>query len=168
MRYKVLCLLAALSLVAACESTSPETGAAIGDGGAAADRSVEAGGGLGFPEGSGVRMLASNVPDRVFFDFDKYDLKPEARRTLQKQAEWLKQNPGIRVTIEGHCDERGTREYNLALGERRANTIRNYLVALGVSSDNISTISYGKERSTGGGSNEATWARDRRGTTVVK
>jgi len=113
-------------------------------------------------------MLASDVPDRVFFDFDKYDLKPEARRTLQKQAEWLKQNPDIRVIVEGHCDERGTREYNLALGERRANTIRSYLVALGVDSGKVSTISYGKERPTGGTSNEAAWARDRRGMTVIK
>jgi peptidoglycan-associated lipoprotein len=168
MRYNILCLLAAFLLVTACESTSPETGAAIGDGGAGVDRSVDADGVLGFSGGSEVGMLAPDVPDRVFFAFDKYDLDTEARRTLQKQAEWLKKNPDIRVVVEGHCDERGTREYNLALGERRANTIRSYLVALGVRPDNISTISYGKERPTSDASNAAAWARDRRGLTVIK
>jgi peptidoglycan-associated lipoprotein len=111
--------------------------------------------------------LVVNVGDRVFFDFDKYDLRPEAREQLERQAAWLKANPNVTVTVEGHADERGTREYNLALGERRADSARNYLVALGIDPNRIQTISYGKERPAVLGSNEAAWAQNRRGVTVV-
>ena len=108
-----------------------------------------------------------SVGDRVFFDFDKYDLKPEARKALDRQAAWLKANPSVTFTLEGHADERGTREYNLALGERRANSVKDYLVSLGVNPARLKTISYGKERPVALGSNEAAWGQNRRGVTRV-
>ncbi len=111
--------------------------------------------------------LVVNVGDRIFFGYDRYDLTPEARLTLEKQAEWMQQYPALSLTIEGHADERGTREYNLALGERRANSVKNYLVALGVSPTRLTTISYGKERPAVPGANETAWAQNRRGVTKV-
>ena len=93
-----------------------------------------------------IEMLAVNVPDRVFFAYDSYSLAASAQATLSKQAKWLKANPSIAIAIEGHADERGTREYNLALGERRANSAKDYLMTYGISSDRISVLSYGKER----------------------
>ena len=107
------------------------------------------------------------VGDRIFFAFDKYNLKEDARGTLEKQAAWLKKWPAVTITVEGHCDERGTREYNLALGERRANSVKDYLVALGVNPSRIKTISYGKERPVALGSNDAAWAQNRRGVTTI-
>lgn len=112
--------------------------------------------------------LVVNVGDRIFFGYDQYDLSQEARDTLGRQATWLAQYPNLRVTIEGHADERGTREYNLALGERRANAVKNYLVALGVDAGRVTTVSYGKERPAVPGSNETSWAQNRRGVTVVE
>jgi len=98
----------------------------------------------------------------IHFDFDKYDLKPEARKILKKKAEWLLKHPEFNVRIEGHCDERGTNEYNLALGERRANAAKQYLIELGVSADRISTISYGEERPLDPRHCEEAWAKNRR------
>jgi peptidoglycan-associated lipoprotein len=119
--------------------------------------------------GAGTQQdLVQNVGDRVFFGYDKYDLSPEARTTIEKQAQWLKTYPHINVSIEGHCDERGTREYNLALGEKRATAVRNYLVALGIEASRLQTISYGKERPAVTGSDEAAWAQNRRGVLVVQ
>lgn len=112
--------------------------------------------------------LVVNVGDRVFFDYDRYDLTPEGQRTLEMQADWLKRYPAVAVTIEGHADERGTREYNLALGERRANAVKSYLLALGIESSRVNTISYGKERPAVLGSNPAAWQQNRRGVTVVE
>ena len=112
--------------------------------------------------------LAQTAGDRVFFDTDKSDPKPESRTILQRQAEWLKRFPNVIVTIEGHCDERGTREYNLALGERRAQSVKNQLIALGVPANRVSTITYGKERPAVVGSVEASWAQNRRAVTVVE
>lgn len=111
--------------------------------------------------------LVVNVGDRVFFGYDRYDLTPEAQRTLELQAEWLKRYPNVNVTIAGHADERGTREYNLALGERRAQAVQQYLTALGVSSTRINTISYGKERPAVLGSDTTSWAQNRRSVTEV-
>jgi len=108
-----------------------------------------------------------NVGDRVFFDFDKSVIKPEGQQTLQRQAEWLRRYPNVTVTVEGHCDERGTREYNLALGERRATAVQRALIALGVQANRIRTVSYGKERPAVLGSNESAWAQNRRGVTVI-
>lgn len=111
--------------------------------------------------------LVVNVGDRVFFGLDRYDVSPEGQRVLEMQAEWLKRYPNNNVTIKGHADERGTREYNLALGDRRATSIKNYLVALGVPSTQINTISYGKEQPAVMGSGEDAWAQNRRGVTEV-
>jgi len=111
--------------------------------------------------------LAVNIGDRVFFGYDKYDLSADAKSTLARQAEWLKKYSNLSVTIEGHTDERGTREYNLALGDRRANSARDYLVSMGIPSSRITTISYGEERPESGGSDEASWAQNRRAVTVV-
>ncbi len=112
--------------------------------------------------------LVVNVGDRVFFDTDSSDLNMAARKTLENQASWLGQYPNINVIIEGHADERGTREYNLALGERRANAVKNYLVALGVDPARIDVISYGKERPAVPGSNDMAWSQNRRSVTKVK
>jgi peptidoglycan-associated lipoprotein len=98
----------------------------------------------------------------IYFDFDKSELKPESQLALKNKAAWLKGNPTYSLRIEGHCDERGTNEYNLALGERRANAAMNFLTSLGVSGDRIKTISYGEERPADPGHNEAAWARNRR------
>tara|TARA_B100000686_G_scaffold354279_1_gene463684 strand:+ start:1015 stop:1569 length:555 start_codon:yes stop_codon:yes gene_type:complete len=109
-----------------------------------------------------------NVGDRVFFGTDQHDLSMEARNVLERQAGWLRQYPNIRVTIEGHADERGTREYNLALGERRAQSVRSYLTALGIDGSRITTISYGKERPAVVGTGPEVWAQNRRSVTVVE
>ncbi|HWA31135.1 MAG TPA: peptidoglycan-associated lipoprotein Pal [Rhizomicrobium sp.] len=111
--------------------------------------------------------LKVNVGDTVHFAYDAYNIDDEARTTLQRQAAWLQKYPSVRVTVEGHCDERGTREYNLALGARRANAVKEYLASLGVSPDRVDTISYGKERPICTESNESCWAQNRRGVTVV-
>ena len=118
------------------------------------------------PPGS-VQDFVVNVGDRVFFESDQSDLTPQARATLDKQVQWLQQYSQYSFTVEGHADERGTREYNLALGERRANAAKNYLVSLGVPAGNISTVSYGKERPKALGSTEQAWAQNRRAVTVL-
>jgi peptidoglycan-associated lipoprotein len=112
--------------------------------------------------------LVVNVGDRVFFGYDRYDLTPEAQRTLELQAEWLKRYPNVNITIAGHADERGTREYNLALGERRAQTVQQYLTALGIPASRVNTISYGKERPAVLGSDTQSWAQNRRAVTEVQ
>lgn len=109
-----------------------------------------------------VEMLAVNVPDRVFFAYDSYSLTTTSQATLDNQAKWLKANSSAAIVIEGHADERGTREYNLALGDRRASSVKDYLMSKGISSNRISTISYGKERPVSGASNDTSWAQNRR------
>ena len=113
-----------------------------------------------------VKFLASGVPDRIFFATNKSSLTTAARETLRKQATYLRKNKSLNVTIEGHADERGTREYNLALGERRANAAKDYLMTYGISSDRISVLSYGKERPVDSGSNPLSWSKNRRSVTV--
>ena len=113
-----------------------------------------------------VEYLAKGVPDRVFFATNESILTTKARDTLRKQAAWLRENSNVNVVIEGHADERGTREYNLALGERRANAAKDYLMTYGVSADRISVISYGKERPVDSGSNPLSWSKNRRSVTV--
>jgi len=103
----------------------------------------------------------------ISFEFDKFNLTPEARKILAEKASFLNANPGVNILIEGHCDERGTREYNLALGDRRANSAKDYLVFLGIRPDRISTISYGKERPLDPASNEEAWAKNRRANFVI-
>jgi peptidoglycan-associated lipoprotein len=108
-----------------------------------------------------------NVGDTVHFAFNQYNVQAMDKATLDKQAAWLQRYPSVRVTIEGHCDERGTREYNLALGARRANAVKEYLVSQGVSAARLETVSYGKERPICTESNESCWAQNRRGVSVV-
>ncbi|WP_281300980.1 MULTISPECIES: peptidoglycan-associated lipoprotein Pal [unclassified Iodidimonas] len=111
--------------------------------------------------------LENYAGDRVFFAFDSSELSPTARQTLQRQAEWLQKHRSVKATVEGHADERGTREYNLALGERRAAAAKNYLVALGIAPDRLDTISYGKERPAVLGSGENVWRQNRRSVLTV-
>jgi peptidoglycan-associated lipoprotein len=153
---KFMCLMAALVLVAACDTTGDNDGlnGANGAGSKVAKPGTQ-------------EDLVVNVGDRVFFAFNKTDLSAEARATLDRQVAWLKKYATVKVTVEGHADERGTREYNLALGERRAVAAKNYLVAAGVSADRVKTVSYGKERPAVVGSNESAWAQNRRAVTVV-
>ena len=113
-----------------------------------------------------VKYLADGVPDRVFFATNESVLTTKSRDTLRKQAAWLRKNSDINVVLEGHADERGTREYNLALGERRANAAKDYLMTYGISSNRISVISYGKERPVDSGSNPLAWSKNRRSVTV--
>ena len=113
-----------------------------------------------------VKYLATGVPDRVFFATNKSVLTTASRDTLRKQAAWLRENKNINVTVEGHCDERGTREYNLALGERRANAAKDYLMTYGISGNRIATISYGKERPVNAGSGPLAWSQNRRSVTI--
>jgi len=113
-----------------------------------------------------VEYLAKGVPDRVFFATNESILTTKSRDTLRKQAAWLRENSGVNVVVEGHADERGTREYNLALGERRANAAKDYLMTYGISADRISVISYGKERPVDPGSNPLSWSKNRRSVTV--
>jgi peptidoglycan-associated lipoprotein len=158
---KVLCLVGALVLVSACDTTGSGSGDASGMGGA------NGSGKMGAAKPGTQEDMVVNVGDRVFFSYNGADLSAEARATLDRQAAWLKKYASNNVTIEGHADERGTREYNLALGERRATAVKNYLVADGIGASRVKTVSYGKERPAVLGSNEAAWAQNRRGVTVV-
>jgi peptidoglycan-associated lipoprotein len=146
--------------------------AGAGMGGEAGISSSALGAGAGAGEaGAAVpgsqKDLEVNVGDRVFFPFDSSSLDAKAQETLDHQAAWLLQFPSLTVTVEGNADERGTREYNLALGERRANAVKSYLVAKGVPDSRILTISYGSERPADPGHNETAWALNRRAVTVV-
>ena len=113
-----------------------------------------------------VEFLATGVPDRVFFATNKSILTTASRDTLRKQAAWMRKNKDITVTVEGHADERGTREYNLALGDRRANAVKDYLLTYGISGGRIAVISYGKERPVNSGSSPLAWSQNRRSVTV--
>ena len=170
MRMKILSVLAAVALVSACETASEEKAMSSGSGASqgstattAAPMAKEA---MGIKPGS-QQDLVVNVGDRVFFDFDKFNVRPDQRSTLDKQVAWLKANPSVTVVVEGHCDERGTREYNLALGERRANAVKDYMAASGVNPERIQVISYGKERPVALGSTDEAWSQNRRGVTKV-
>lgn len=163
---KFFTMLAAVALLAACE-TAPESSGDSQSSGATSAASSAAPSAVAQVVPGSQRDLVVNVGDRVFFAFDSSDLSNQARVTLSNQAAWLRKFPGVRVAIEGHADERGTREYNLALGERRASAVKDYLVALGVAPARVKTISYGKERPAAVGSNETAWAQNRRGVMVV-
>jgi len=171
MRFNILGMIAVVALVSACETAPKEQAASGGSGSTTASPSstmTKAPMAPLGPKMGSQEDLVVNVGDRVFFDFNKYSLGAESRRVLEKQAIWLNKYRLITVTVEGHADERGTREYNLALGERRANSTKDYLVALGVAADRIRTISYGKERPVALGSNEAAWAQNRRSVTTIR
>ena len=147
---KALTAIAAMFLIAACSSEQAA---------APATTTVTPG---------SVADFRQNVGDRVFFDTDQSTIREDGRATLGKQAEWLKKYTNYQITVEGHCDERGTREYNLALGERRANAARQYLIAQGIPAARIKTISFGKERPDPVGSDEAAWARNRRAVSALQ
>ena len=158
--------------VAACATTPKDSADSSGSGSSSSDSDVSSEGAITETAGSGIVLgsqedLIVNVGDRVFFGYDSSDLDSDALELLQDQVAWLKQNSDVSVTIEGHCDERGTREYNLALGEKRAQAVKNYLIGLGINPDRVSTISYGKERPAVVGSNDGAWAQNRRSVTIV-
>ena len=178
MRMKILSVFAAALLVSACATEPQDSGSAKSEGSSAqASASAQSGAApkaaakpkkaapAGAPPGSRVDFFV-NVGDRIFFDLDKSEISEKAAATLKKQAAWLQKYQDSTIVVEGHCDERGTREYNLALGERRANAVREYLISLGVAPGRIETISYGKERPAVVGSNESAWAQNRRGVTL--
>ena len=164
MRLNILGVVAAVALVAACATDPEMTSDTEGDGASSEASSSSAPAGI--MPGSEADLVV-NVGARVYFAFDRFDLNDISRSTPERQAAWLKANPGVSVALEGHADERGTREYNLALGERRANAAKDYLVALGVSPDRIRTVSYGDERPVAMGSNETAWSQNRRAVTTV-
>lgn len=161
MKFRFLSIFAAVALVAACSTAS--TGDTTGTGG-------------GTPAGQGGHTMTSEAPagmvdyaggDRVHFEYDSSALDSSDLTTIGRWAVWLKMNPAVSVTVEGHCDERGTREYNLGLGSRRANSVKDALVTAGVGADRVSTISYGKERPAAAGHDEAAWAQNRRGVVTL-
>jgi peptidoglycan-associated lipoprotein len=152
---KVLVLVATAALLGACQSGPKSQGGASGGGSAR----------LG-AKGGWVATAQRCGGERVFFDLDQHNLQPAARRTVECWASYLKGKPGVTIVVEGNADERGTREYNLALGDRRASSVKNYLVALGVDARRVRTISYGKERPWVPGSNEASWAKNRNSKAV--
>jgi peptidoglycan-associated lipoprotein len=119
------------------------------------------------PVAGSAQDFVINVGDRVYFDTDQYDIRGDAQPILDAQAAWLRRYPAVQVRIEGNCDERGTREYNLALGARRANSVRDYLVSHGVSADRIATISFGKERPLDPGAGEDAWQQNRNAHTAI-
>jgi len=172
---KVAAIAAALALTGGCGKKAPkelppppqESADASTD--SAGDAATSGGVGTEALPGSREDFLRSVglEGDRVFFDTDQYDLDDRDRATLDAQAAWLQRNAGVRVTVEGHADERGTRDYNLALGDRRANAAKNYLAARGVSPSRMTVISYGKERPEALGSDETAWAQNRRAVTVL-
>lgn len=181
---KLISLFAALLLVAACETTPDESASTSGAGATTSTGSGTSSGGVSSsavtPESSvadesmmdtptpgSQEDLVINVGDRVFFGFDKSVITADSEKTLKRQAAWMRKHSSVTITVEGHADERGTRDYNLALGERRATSVKNFLVALGISTDRIATISYGKERPDALGHTEAAWSQNRRGVTMV-
>ena len=177
MFYKILLSIFLAAFISACSTTPKDTAGASGSGTSSSDpasgdadilsdlENTE----LGGPnvEPGSQEDLVVNVGDRVYFGYDSSELDSDAQELLQDQVAWLKQYSDVSVIIEGHCDERGTREYNLALGEKRAQAVKNYLISLGISSDRVSTISYGKERPAVVGSNDGAWAQNRRSVTLV-
>ena len=190
MRTKFASLFAALLLVAACETTPDESASTSGAGETSSTTSgtssenvtstpvtPEAGPSDSTPSEEIVMAktvmpgsqedLVINVGDRVFFDFDRSIIIAASEKTLKRQAAWMRQNSSVTITVAGHADERGTREYNLALGARRATSVKNFLVALGISPSRIATISYGKERPDALGHTEAAWSQNRRGVSTV-
>lgn len=165
MKLRILSVFAAAALLAACETAPDSSATSAGEGVSTTNQPSSSSSTL---SESSPEWFAVNVGDRVFFGFDKYDLSGEARRTLELQAAWLKKYPQYKVVVEGHADERGTREYNLALGERRANSVKDYLIALGIDPSRIETISYGKERPVALGHDEESWAKNRRSVSVIR
>jgi peptidoglycan-associated lipoprotein len=171
--FKIAAIAAALALTAGCGKKAPKeippAPSGSEDGADAGAGDPNAGVGTEVVPGSRADFLASvgQAGDRILFETDSYSVDDEDRRVLDTQAAWLQRNPNVRVTIEGHADERGTREYNLALGDRRANAAKNYLQGRGIAASRMSVISWGKERPEAVGSDESAWAQNRRAVTVM-
>ena len=166
---RILAIVAATFLLAACETASQVSGDSASTS-ASNTASNTASSSSASSSASAVKSSAeklAQVGDTVNFDFDSAELTVSARSTLNRQSAFLSVNPDLMIVIEGHADERGTREYNLALGERRATAVRDYLVAKGINSARVRTVSYGKERPAVAGSDEAAWAKNRRAATVL-
>ena len=181
MCWKFLCLVSAVVLISACAQdqtmtdetggqgatqqiaapTTPNTGSSVGS------KPVESSATGSGPTPTAKENFVMDVGDRVFFAYDRSDLTPDSQATLDRQVVWLQKYRGTMVTIEGHCDERGTRNYNLALGNRRAHAVRDYLIASGIDPNRLNTKSYGKERPVAFGSDEASWAQNRRAVSVI-
>jgi len=160
MKLKLIGALAIVAALAACSDNNANTGAASGMGASSAP--------VGGPAPGSEADLVANVGDRVYFALNQNNLSDEAKATLDRQAAWLAKYPQVTVQVAGNCDDRGTEEYNIALGNRRANAARDYLVARGVAADRISTISYGKDRPTATGDDEQSWAQNRNAITAVR
>lgn len=156
---------AAIALLAACASDSKDD---MGSDSMATSQPAPAATAPSGPAMDSAEYFNQVVGNGVYFGLDEYNLNAVAQATLRGQASWLGQNPSQSVVVEGHCDERGTREYNLGLGERRANAVKDYLVSLGVAASRVRTISYGKERPVCVASSEDCWGRNRRGVSVVQ
>ena len=180
MFYKILLAIFLAAFISACSTTPKDTAGASGSGSSSSDSSSDPSsgdadilsdlentelGGQNVEPGSQEDLIV-NVGDRVYFNYDSSELNSDAKELLQDQVAWIKQH-NASITIEGHCDERGTREYNLALGEKRAQAVKNYMTSLGISSSQISTISFGKERPAVVGSNDGAWSQNRRSVTTV-
>ena len=161
---RILAIVAATFLLAACETASQVSGDSAST--SASDTASSSSASSSAADKTPAEKLAQ-VGDTVNFDFDSAELTVSARSTLNRQAAFLSLNPDLMIAIEGHADERGTREYNLALGDRRATAVRDYLVAKGINSARVRTVSFGKERPAVAGSDEAAWAKNRRAATVL-
>lgn len=169
MTNRFLILIAAIGLLAACETAPKDAGDAAGSSASSSSSSSST---ASSSDGGSSSMSKADeltsIGDTVFFDFDSSALSGDAKATLAAQAAFLASNPSITIVVEGHTDERGTREYNLALGERRASAARDYLVAQGVNTARIKTISYGKERPSFIGSNPYAYSKNRRSVSIIK
>ena len=166
LRHTALITLSAAALaLGACAKKAPDVLPPAPGGSAATGDTT--GTAPGVVPGSQQDFVANISADRIFFGYDQFNVDTEDQATLRSQATWLQRYPAVRVLVEGHADERGTRDYNIALGERRANAAKNYLASLGIDSARIDAISYGKERPDAVGSNEESWARNRRAVSVV-
>ena len=170
---RALAVISTILILSACSSTKSTDAGKYSDGESASSSDVSG----KYMIDSGDLETFAKIPgskvgaranDRVFFAFDSSIITAKGQSTLDKQVAWLKKNPNVDVVVEGHCDERGTREYNLALGERRAEAVKKYLISSGISSSRIQATSYGKERPAVVGSNSSAWAENRRGVTVIK
>ena len=185
---RFLLLAAGAALLTACETASEIDAIASGASGSSATTSTASSGSSDSSSSSSSSTSSSGatsesttsysydtdpktalikVGDRVLFGYDSSELDDEDRSVLDNQAKFLNQNPSLKVTIEGHCDERGTREYNLALGEKRASAVKDYLISVGINSERVSVVSYGKERPQVLGSNKAAWSMNRRSVTTI-
>lgn len=161
----ILLIAAASIALSACTKKAPAS--LPPDPGPATETTTGDNGGAPVPGSQADFVAFTRGADTIYFDTDRYNVDSADIAALQTQAQWLSRYPNKRATLEGHADERGTRDYNLALGERRANSAKNYLVSLGIDAGRISTVSYGKERPAALGSDEASWAKNRRAVTVT-